>query len=119
MFTIHKYTKKLSLSFQAVQGIFEACFLLLETERLLNQSLKENDRLKDLKKTASARIQAVESKHKSAEAGLMTAECQVVELKAKLDQEYERAVGLWGEISELKNEVNEAQESAQKAEGDA
>ena len=49
----------------------------------------------------------------------MTAECQVVELKAKLDQEYERAVGLWGEISELKNEVNEAQESAQKAEGDA
>ena len=43
----------------------------------------------------------------------MTAERQVVELKAKLDQEYEHAVGLRGEISELKNEVNEAQESSE------
>ena len=49
----------------------------------------------------------------------MTVERQVVELKAKLDREYERSVGLRGEISELKNEVNEAQESVQKAECDS
>jgi chromosome segregation ATPase len=75
--------------------------------------------LKDLEKTTSARIQAAESKHKSAEASLMIAERQVVELKAKLDWEYERVAGLRGEINELKNEMNEARESAQKAEGDA
>ena len=61
---------------------------MLETERLLNQSLEENKRLKDLEKSASARIQAAESMHKSAEASLMTAERQVIELKAKLDREY-------------------------------
>jgi hypothetical protein len=63
----------------------------LETERFLNQSLDENDQLKDLEKMASARIQAAKSKHKSVEAGLMTAECQVVELTAKLDREYKHA----------------------------
>ena len=47
---------------------------MLETERLLNQSLVENDRLRDLEKSASARIQVAESKHKSAEVGLMIAE---------------------------------------------
>ena len=73
--------------FQAVQGIFEAGSQLLKTERLLNQSLEENKRLKDLE-YASARIQAAESMHKSAEASLMTAERQVIELKAKLDREY-------------------------------
>ena len=92
---------------------------LLETEHLLNQSLDENDRLKDFEKTASTRIQTVESKHKSAETGLMTTERQVVELKAKLDREYKNSSQLWLEISELKNEVNEAQVGAQKAEDEA
>ncbi len=68
---------------------------------------------------ASARIQAAKSKHKSVEAGLMTAECQVVELTAKLDREYKHASQLWGEISELKNEVNKARAGAQKAEDEA
>ena len=36
--------------FQAVQGIFEAGSWLLETERLLNESLIENDRCANLKK---------------------------------------------------------------------
>uniref|UniRef100_A0A2N9HR10 Uncharacterized protein n=1 Tax=Fagus sylvatica TaxID=28930 RepID=A0A2N9HR10_FAGSY len=83
-------------SILAVQGIFEACSLLLETKRLLNQSLKENDRLKDLEKTASTRIQAAESKHKSAEASLMTAECQ-----AYYDQGfYEAANSLKSQLAE-------------------
>jgi chromosome segregation ATPase len=75
---------------------------LLETERLLNQSLVENDRLRDLEKSASARIQATESKHKSAEARLMTVERQVVELTAKLDREINRACELRAEIASLK-----------------
>uniref|UniRef100_A0A2N9GE39 Uncharacterized protein n=1 Tax=Fagus sylvatica TaxID=28930 RepID=A0A2N9GE39_FAGSY len=41
----------------AVQGIFEAGSRLIETERLLNDSLVENDRLREVKKIASARIQ--------------------------------------------------------------
>ncbi len=82
---IHKYTKSLFLFFQAVQGMFEAGSRLLENEHLLNQSLEENKWLKDLEKLASVRIQVAESMHKSAEAGLMTAERQVIELKAKLD----------------------------------
>ena len=63
--------------------------------------------------------QAVESKHKSAEASLMTAERQVVELKVKLDQEYKTSSQLRVEVGELKNVVNEAQEGAQKAEEEA
>uniref|UniRef100_A0A2N9FR87 Uncharacterized protein n=1 Tax=Fagus sylvatica TaxID=28930 RepID=A0A2N9FR87_FAGSY len=73
----------------AVQGIFEASSRLLETERLLHESLEENDRLKDFEKKASVMIQAAESKHKSAEVG------------------------------ELKNAVNEARKGAQKAEEEA
>jgi hypothetical protein len=34
---------------------------LLETERLLHESLEENDRLKDFEKKASARIQAAKA----------------------------------------------------------
>jgi hypothetical protein len=88
---------------------------LLEIERLLNQSLVENDRLCDLEKSASARIQAAESKHKSAEARLMTVKCQVVELTAKLIREINRACEFRVENSELKIEVNEAQAAVQKA----
>jgi hypothetical protein len=47
---------------------------LLEIERLLHESLEKNDQLKDFEKKASAMIQAAKSKHKSAEASLMTAE---------------------------------------------
>jgi hypothetical protein len=43
---------------------------LIETERLLNESLIKNDRLREIEKTASARIQEVESQHKTAEEGL-------------------------------------------------
>uniref|UniRef100_A0A2N9IWI5 Uncharacterized protein n=1 Tax=Fagus sylvatica TaxID=28930 RepID=A0A2N9IWI5_FAGSY len=106
-------------SILVVQGIFKAGSRLLETERLLNQSLVENDRLRDLEKSAFARIQATESKHKSAEAGLMTAKRQVVELTAKLDREIDRACELQAEIGELKTEVNEARAAVQKAEDEA
>ena len=85
---------------------------MLETERLLDESLEENDQLKALEKQASTRIQATESKHKSAEAGLMTAERQVVELKAKLDREYKTSSQLWVEVGELKDAVNVAREGA-------
>jgi chromosome segregation ATPase len=91
----------------------------LETERLLHESLEENDRLKDFEKKASAMIQASESKHKSAEVGLMTAERQVVELKAKLGRKYKTSSQLWVEVGELKNAVNEARKGAQKAEEEA
>uniref|UniRef100_A0A2N9GI55 Uncharacterized protein n=1 Tax=Fagus sylvatica TaxID=28930 RepID=A0A2N9GI55_FAGSY len=80
-------------SILVVQGIFKAGSRLLETERLLNQSLIENDRLRDLEKSASTRIQATKSKHKSAE--------------------------LRAEISELKTEVNKARAAVQKAEDEA
>ncbi len=81
---------------------------MLEIECLLHESLAENDQLQDFEKKASAMIQAAESKHKSAEAGLMTAECQVVELSEKYNLEIERSSKLWGDISALKAEVHEA-----------
>ena len=96
------------MCFQAVQGIFEVGSRLLETERHLNESLIENDWLRKLEKTASTRIQAAESRHKSAERGLMTAERQVKELTAKLDREINRSCELRVEISNLKAEVDEA-----------
>ena len=116
---IHKYTKSLFPFFQAVQGIFEASSQLLETKRLLNQSLEKNKQLKDLEKSASARIQAAESMHKSAEAGLMTTERQVIELKAKLDREYKTSSQLRVENSELKDTVDKAWAKIQKAEDEA
>uniref|UniRef100_A0A2N9IGU8 Uncharacterized protein n=1 Tax=Fagus sylvatica TaxID=28930 RepID=A0A2N9IGU8_FAGSY len=64
----------------AVQGVFEAGYRLIEAERLLNESLAENDRLREVEKAASARIREVESQHKSAEEGLQKAECQLAEL---------------------------------------
>ncbi len=42
----------------------------METERLLNESLVENDRLREVEKTVFARIREVESQHKTAEEGL-------------------------------------------------
>ena len=56
--------------FQAVQGVFEVGSRLIETEHLLNESLIENDQLRELEKIASARIQEIESQRKIAEEGL-------------------------------------------------
>jgi hypothetical protein len=47
---------------------------LLETERLMREALGENALLKELERTASTRIQAAESNHKSAEAELKSAQ---------------------------------------------
>ena len=58
---------------------------MIETERLLNESLVENDRLREVEKTASARIQEVEDQHKTAKEGLQTIKCQLVEISAKLE----------------------------------
>uniref|UniRef100_A0A2N9GX04 Uncharacterized protein n=1 Tax=Fagus sylvatica TaxID=28930 RepID=A0A2N9GX04_FAGSY len=44
----------------AVQGVFEAGYRLIEAERLLNESLAENDRLREVEKAASARIREAE-----------------------------------------------------------
>ena len=57
----------------------------METEHLLNESLVENDRLREVEKTASARIREVESQHKTVEEGLQTAKCQLVEISTKLE----------------------------------
>ena len=92
---------------------------MIETERLLNESLIENDRLHEVEKTASARIQEVESQHKNAEEGLQTAECQLVEISAKLERECDRSSGLQVEIDKLKAELAEARLTAHNAESAA
>jgi chromosome segregation ATPase len=92
---------------------------LLETERLLNESLIENDRLCELEKTALARIQEAESQHKSTEARLHKAECQVVEISANLEREYDCSSELWSEINKLRAELAEAWTGAQNAENAA
>ena len=89
---------------------------MIETERLLNESLIENDRLHEVEKTASARIQEVESQHKNAEEGLQTAECQLMEISAKLERECDRSSGLQVEIDKLKAELAEARLTAHNAE---
>ena len=63
----------------------------METERRLQQSQEEIKHLKEFEKLASAKIRAVESAQKSAEAGLLNMENQVTELKKKLDWEYKSA----------------------------
>uniref|UniRef100_A0A2N9IHN5 Uncharacterized protein n=2 Tax=Fagus sylvatica TaxID=28930 RepID=A0A2N9IHN5_FAGSY len=102
-----------------VQGIFEAGYRLVETERLLNESLVENDRLREVEKTASARIREVESQHKTAEEGLQTAECQLVEISAKLERECERSCGFQAEIDKLRAELAEARRVSSNAENAA
>ena len=92
---------------------------MLETERLLNNSLIDNDRLCEIEKTALARIQEAESQHKNAEERLCQAENRVVELSAKLEQEYVRTSDLRAEISELRTELAEARSWAQNAENAA
>uniref|UniRef100_A0A2N9GTR8 DUF6857 domain-containing protein n=1 Tax=Fagus sylvatica TaxID=28930 RepID=A0A2N9GTR8_FAGSY len=103
----------------AVQGVFEAGYRLIEAERLLNESLAENDRLREVEKAASARIREVESQHKSAEEGLQKAECQLVEMSAKLERECDRSSGLQAEIDKLKAELAEARQVSSDAEKEA
>jgi chromosome segregation ATPase len=92
---------------------------LVETERLLNESLVENDRLREVEKTASARIREVESQHKTAEEGLQAAECQLVEVSAKLERECERSSGFQAEIDKLRAELAEARRVSSNAENAA
>uniref|UniRef100_A0A2N9HAA3 Uncharacterized protein n=1 Tax=Fagus sylvatica TaxID=28930 RepID=A0A2N9HAA3_FAGSY len=77
----------------AVQGIFEVESRLIETERLLNDSLIENDRLREVEKTASARIHG--------------------------ERECNRSSGFQVEIDKLRAELAEAQTAAQNAENAA
>ena len=86
----------------------EAGYRLVEAERLLNESLVENDRLREVERMVSARIREVESQHKTAEEGLQKAECQLVEMSAKLERECERSSGFQSEIDKLKAELAEA-----------
>jgi hypothetical protein len=92
---------------------------LIETERLLNESFIENDRLHEVEKTASARIQEVESQRKTAKEGLQIAECQLVEMSTKLERECNRSSEFQAEISKLRAELSEAQMVAQNAENAA
>ena len=92
---------------------------MIETERLLNESLVENDRLREVEKTVSARIREVESQHKTAEEGLQTAECQLVEISAKLEQERDRSSGFQAEIDKLRAELVEARQVSSNAENAA
>ena len=91
----------------------------METERLLNQSQEEIKCLKDFKKSASVKIHAAESAHKSVEVGLMNMERQVTELKKELDREFTSGSQLRVENSRLKDALNETRAEAQKAEGKA
>jgi hypothetical protein len=92
---------------------------LIEAERLLNESLAENDRLREVEKVASARIREVESQHKTAEEGLQKAECQLVEISATLERECERSSGFQAEIDKLKAELAEARQVSSNAENEA
>ena len=65
---------------------------LLEIERILREALGENALLKELKKTASTRIQAVESNHKSAEAGLKSTQRQVKQFKKEYNAEFDKVL---------------------------
>jgi hypothetical protein len=89
---------------------------LIEAERLLNESLVENDRLREVEKTASARIREVEDQHKTAEEGLQRTECQLVEISAKLERECERSSGFQAEIDKLRAELADARRVSSEAE---
>lgn len=104
---------------QAIQGIFEAGSQLLETKRLLHESLIKNGRLLELKKMALTRIQAAESNHKSAEARLMIAERQVRELTAKFDLKFGCVYELRVANEKLQTELNEARAKVKKVEDEA
>ena len=92
---------------------------MVEAKRLLNESLIENDKLREVERTTSVRIREVESQHKTAEEGLQTAECQLVEMSAKLERECERSNGFQAEIDKLKAELAEARQVSSNAENAA
>uniref|UniRef100_A0A2N9IKC7 Uncharacterized protein n=2 Tax=Fagus sylvatica TaxID=28930 RepID=A0A2N9IKC7_FAGSY len=100
----------------SVQGIFKVGSRLLETKRLLREALVENVSLKELEKTALTKIHATESQHKSAEAGLMTTEHQVRELKAKYDDEFNRVYELRVENQKLLADLKAARAEVKKTE---
>uniref|UniRef100_A0A2N9FM66 Uncharacterized protein n=1 Tax=Fagus sylvatica TaxID=28930 RepID=A0A2N9FM66_FAGSY len=99
--------------------VTDFCNRLLETERRLNQSQEEIKRLMDFEKSASAKIRAAESAQKSAEAGLLNMENQVIELKKKLDWEHTSVSQVRVENSQLKDALTEAEVKVQKAEEQA
>uniref|UniRef100_A0A2N9F160 Uncharacterized protein n=1 Tax=Fagus sylvatica TaxID=28930 RepID=A0A2N9F160_FAGSY len=71
----------------SIQGIFEVSSRLLETEHLLCEALGENALLKELEKTTSTWIQAVDSNHKSVEAGLKSVQRQASRAAVKQAEE--------------------------------
>jgi regulator of replication initiation timing len=73
----------------------------------------------DFEKSASAKIRAAESAQKSAEAGLLNMENQVIELKKKLDWEHTSVSQVRVENSQLKDALTEAEVKVQKAEEQA
>uniref|UniRef100_A0A2N9JA20 Uncharacterized protein n=1 Tax=Fagus sylvatica TaxID=28930 RepID=A0A2N9JA20_FAGSY len=93
---------------QMIENLKRDSVVLIETEHLLNESLIENDRLREVERTASARIQEVEGQYKSVEEGLQTAESQLVEISAKLERECDRSSGFQAEIDRLKTELAES-----------
>jgi hypothetical protein len=92
---------------------------LIEAERLLNESLVENDILREVEKMASARIREVEDQHKTAEEGLQRTECQLVEISAKLERECDRSNGFQAEIDKLRAELADARRVSSEAENAA
>ena len=79
------------------------------------EARSENNLLKELEKTACIRIQAAESQHKSAKAGLMTAEYQVRELKAKYDKEFNKVYELHIENQKILPDLEAIQAEVKKA----
>ena len=75
--------------------------------------------MREVEKTASAKIQEVEGQHKTAEDGLQKAECQLVEISAKLERECEHSSGFQAEIDKLKAELAEARQVSSNAENAA
>jgi uncharacterized protein involved in exopolysaccharide biosynthesis len=75
--------------------------------------------LREVERTASARIQEVEGQYKSVEEGLQTAESQLVEISAKLERECDRSSGFQAEIDRLKTELAESRLAAHNAENAA
>ena len=75
--------------------------------------------MREVEKAASARIREVESQHKTTEEGLQKAECQLVEMSAKLERECERSSGFQAEIDKLKAELAEARQISSDAENEA
>ena len=88
---------------------------LLEIKCLLREALGENALLKELEKTASTRIQAIESNHKSAEAGLKSAQRQVKQFKKKYNVEFDKVFELRVENKNILAELEAFRVTVKKA----